>query len=191
VNTGGVTAFDGARLHAARKDAKLTQEQLAEALLAARPDSPAAAGRTTTLAQLRRATRDFEQMRIQVIGYEKGSAKPHPSRLGHLAAAVGVDAAALLDPAATWTLSLLRSCRGHLQSEVAQGIGVSRATYSNVERGAAVLDTQTQQKLALLLEVTPAELTEAMEASTTVAAVLAHRRSPGRRSGTARAGRSS
>lgn len=179
---GGVDSFDPALFAAARKRAGLTQAEVAAKVLAAtQPDSPAvgpsaALLRTDTrAATLRQATRDLENARLQVNDYENGDVVPRPRMLRTLADALGVDAFELLRPDTTVTLALARVRRGLLQSDLAPRLSISREQLSKVERGKATLSDDDRATLAAALDLTEAELAEAMSETATVADAVGKR----------------
>jgi len=172
---GGVDSFDPALFAETRKRAGMTQADVAARVLAStNPESPAVAGASGG-AGLRKAARDLENVRLQVNDYENGSFVPRPPMLRALADALDVDAFELLRPDTTVTLSLARVRRGLLQSDVAPRLSCSREQLSKVERGLATLSDADRAALATALDLTEAELAEAMSESATVADVLASR----------------
>lgn len=172
---GGVDSFDPALFAEARKRAGLTQADVAARVIASsKPDSPAVTGASDE-AGLRKAARELDNVRLQINDYENGSFVPRPAMLRALADALGVDAFELLRPDTTVTLALARVRRGLLQSDVAPRLSCSREQLSKVERGLATLSDDDRAALAAALDLTEAELAEAMSESATVADVLAKR----------------
>ncbi|RZU46653.1 helix-turn-helix protein [Krasilnikovia cinnamomea] len=130
-----IEAFSAERLRTLRRERRLSQEQLARSLAAAASDSA--------------VTRE----RLKIVAYEGGTRRPAAKALHALAAALGVDAAELLDPEAPMTVELLRALRNLTQGQVAAHLGITQARYSQLESGQAQLDPQRREQLAELLRV--------------------------------------
>ena len=169
---GGVDSFDRALFAQARGASGLTQADVAARLLAAtNPTSPAVTGAVTET-DMRKATRDLENVRLQVNDYENGSFVPRPHMLLALANALDVDAFELLRPDTVVTLALVRVRRGLLQSDLAPHLSCSREQLSRIERGLAPISDADKTELAARLDISETELAEAMSESQTVADVL-------------------
>lgn len=162
---GSVDSFDPVLFAQARAAAGLTQADVAAKVIAATRQETA---------DVRKAARELETVRLQVNDYEGGSFVPRPQMLLNLANALGVDPFQLLRPDTTVTLALARVRRGLLQSDLTT-LGCSREQYSKVERGLAKLSDADEAALAAALDLSPAELAEAMTQTATVAEVLARR----------------
>ena len=139
-----IEAFSGTRLRELRRQRGLSQEQLAR-LVVAGSDRPAGDGAVS-------------RERLKILAYEQGTRRPRAEGLHALAAALGVDARDLLDPAAPVTFELLRALRRLTQGQVAVQLGVSQARYSQLESGAAPIDPARRDQLARILGITAAEL---------------------------------
>lgn len=141
-----IEAFSAERLRTLRRERRLSQEQLARGLAAAGSDAA--------------VTRE----RLKIVAYEGGTRRPAAQALHALAAALGVDAAELLDPEAPMTVQLLRALRNLTQGQVAAHLGITQARYSQLESGQARLGPQRRERLAELLRVPPAALDELLAA---------------------------
>lgn len=168
VGKSGVGGFVPGRLRAAREQAGLTQRDLAERLLrATREGWPGEIG-------LARAAQDIDNVRLQVTDYEAGQVTPRADMLFHIARSLEVDVFELLDPQTPVTLETLRVRRGLRQSDVVdRGLGVGRAFYSRVERGAANLSDEHRAKLAEILDVELADLAAAIAGGQTIGSMTA------------------
>jgi transcriptional regulator with XRE-family HTH domain len=162
VGKSGIGGFDPERLRALRERARLTQRALAERLLrATRVDWPGN--------DIARAAQDLDNVRLQIIRYEAGQVTPRAEMVFQIAQILGMEVFDLLDPQTPYTLEILRARRGLRQADVVdQGLGVGRAYYSRVERGTAQLGDEQRQRLAAILDVTPADLAAAIAGGHTV-----------------------
>jgi transcriptional regulator with XRE-family HTH domain len=173
----GALGFESARLREARVRAELTQAGLAERMLAGRAGSIMSAGRAATPAGIRRAARELENLRLQVLDYEQGARRPRAPILVELATACGVDPLELLDPATPVTVALARVRAGLLQDDVAATLGWTREYYSRVERGLVAAEPRELPDLARALGITGDELNHAIDGRAgTVADLLGARR---------------
>jgi transcriptional regulator with XRE-family HTH domain len=130
----GAPGFDAERLRAARRDARLTQRELA-----------AQVGATETA----------------IANWEGGGRSPRVDRLAQLARALGVRPIDLTDAAGTGTPSLLqlRLGAGLLQEQVAERAGMTRQKYQTLETGAvASLSGADATALAGALDVDAGEV---------------------------------
>jgi transcriptional regulator with XRE-family HTH domain len=156
VGTTGVTGFDPARLRTARQQAKLSQRSLAEKLLLTHPPTT-----PPTTRQIHQLARGIETLRTQVHYYETGQRVPRPDMLHRLGTALGIDPLMLLDPHTPATLAVLRARYGLRQTDVAEHLTCGRAYYSRIEAGTAPLTAEDRQRLATLLNISPADLDRA------------------------------
>ncbi|MEN3308981.1 MAG: hypothetical protein V7603_5183 [Micromonosporaceae bacterium] len=168
VGKSGVGGFVPERLRAAREQAGLTQRDLAERLLhATREGWPGDIG-------LARAAQDVDNVRLQITDYEAGQVTPRAEMVFHIAQSLGVDVFDLLDPQTPYTLETLRVRRGLRQTDVVdRGLGVGRAFYSRVERGAATLADEHRPRLAEILDVELADLAAAIAGGQTIGSMTA------------------
>jgi len=139
-----ITAFSGTRLRELRRERGLSQERLAEALVAQSEEASTATA----------VTRE----RLKLVAYEAGTRQPRAEGLHAMARALGVDARALLDPAAPVTLELLRALQQLTQGDVAQELGIGQARYSQLENGHGAIEPDRLDRLAAILRITPADL---------------------------------
>ncbi|HZN17617.1 MAG TPA: helix-turn-helix transcriptional regulator [Micromonosporaceae bacterium] len=171
----GIGGFDRERLRAVRERVGLTQRDLAERLLrATRAEWPGS--------EISRAAQDLDNVRLQITDYEAGQVTPRAKMIYQLARALGVDVFELLAPETPYTLEILRARRGLRQADVVeQGLGVGRAYYSRVERGAARLSDEPSRRLADILDVSAADLAAAIDGGHTIGSMTAVRERTGRR----------
>jgi transcriptional regulator with XRE-family HTH domain len=171
VSTTGVPGFDPTRLRAARTRAGLSQRTLGEKLLLDHaPDA------RTTARQVHQLARAIETLRTQVHYYETGQRIPRPDMLHRLAAALDLDPLELLDPRTPATLAVLRARRGLRQADIAEHLTCGRAYYSRIEAGNAPLTANVRERLAALLNVSPADVDRATSTHvTTTVESLLHR----------------
>ena len=124
----GATGFDGARLRAVRRAARLSQRDLAARI---RADSAV------------------------IANYENGRAAPRVDRLRQLADALGVSPSEFLpDHSGVSSLERLRVQAGLLQADVARLAGMTRTKYAAIERGqTATISPADGRTLAWVLGV--------------------------------------
>lgn len=118
--------FDGARLVQARERLGLTRAQLA-----------------------RRVGTDWEV----VAQWETGECQPRPRTISTIAAAVGMTAADLYQLSGDATLAERRKAAGFNQTDIANALGVNRATISQWERGARPVPARHRSSYNMLLGI--------------------------------------
>jgi transcriptional regulator with XRE-family HTH domain len=107
--------------------------------------------------------------RPNLIAYEQGSRGVGIDTLMALSEALGVEPSDLLSVVRRdETLADLRARRGATKSRFAELLGVSRASWANIEAGRTRLSPELAQKAAQLLGVTVAELVAARTRSESV-----------------------
>jgi transcriptional regulator with XRE-family HTH domain len=120
--TEGVKSFDPAALVRIRKARRLSHDALGERVGRARPN---------------------------MIAWEKGPAKPSPSKLVALARALEVEPWELTTVGpGTAELADLRGWAGLTQQELADKAGMTRSTYSLLERGGVPLRSDVAERIA-------------------------------------------
>jgi transcriptional regulator with XRE-family HTH domain len=134
VGTTQQTDLDADRLKAARRNAGLTQADLAKRI-------------------------GVSQARIS--SWEQGERHPDAFRLHGLAKALELDVLDLLPKGAPVTLRVLRLRVGLNQAELAQRLGMPRSTWSAIERGELAVPTDDIGRLAKLLGVDAARVVAA------------------------------
>lgn len=118
--------FDGARLIQARERLGLTRAQLA-----------------------RRVGTDWEV----VLQWETGECQPRPRTISAIAAAVGTTISDLYQISSDATLAERRKAVGLNQADVANALGVNRATVSQWERGARAVPARHRSSYNALLSI--------------------------------------
>jgi transcriptional regulator with XRE-family HTH domain len=132
-----VRNFRPATLTRLRRSARLTQEELAEAI---------------------------GTFRQHLNGFEKGRITPSPAVVAALARILEVDPLELtIGTRRAPELSDLRERAGYSQVQLAEAIGMPRSSYSLLERGGLALHDDVTQRLAGLLQVDEATVAAAYQ----------------------------
>jgi transcriptional regulator with XRE-family HTH domain len=153
-----VDAFDRERLIRLRKQAGLSQHQLAEALYLAE-----VAGQDPQ-PSLGEASRRIQTKAVSVTTYETGRHSPTGATLFAIATALGADVLDLLVEGTRPTLAMLRARVGLTQGEVGPKLGRSRGWLGHVEQGRRDLTADEITALAAVLQATPAQIRDAVAA---------------------------
>ncbi|MBD8057071.1 helix-turn-helix transcriptional regulator [Rhodococcus ruber] len=89
-----------------------------------------------------------------IRGWETGRAAPSPAALEQVAQVLQVDASELVAVRSdARTLAFCRTQKGLAQEDVARELGMSKSTYSRLERGERPMTNAEAQKLAAVLGI--------------------------------------
>lgn len=95
-----------------------------------------------------------------VRNWETGESAPSPSTLERVAEVLGVTVHELaVVPEQAQTLASWRTRRGLAQSDIAQELGMSKSTYSRLERGERSPTSDERRKLATILDTSEEQVT--------------------------------
>lgn len=153
-----VDAFDRERLIRLRKQAGLSQHQLAEALYLAE------AADVDPQPSVGEASRRIQTLAVSMAGYEAGRHSPTGATLFAIATALGADVLDLLVEGTKPTLAMLRARVGLSQGDVGAQLGMSRGWFGHVEQGRRDLTADEITTLAAVLKATPAQVRDAVAA---------------------------
>jgi transcriptional regulator with XRE-family HTH domain len=133
----GIVEIDPAALKAARRHARISQRELAARIGHSGPDA--------------------------ISKYERGRHRPDVATLTRIAAALNVPIRQLLRPDVPHSLRVLRICAGLTQDQVAGQLVMSRAAWSDVERGQRDLADAELGPVAQVLGVAPEDIAVAAD----------------------------